>query len=49
MFEDIKLNQYLASSKNLIDFFVIIGYEENILIELGKFNNKEIDSENIEM
>ena len=51
MFEDvsIKLNPYLVRSKNLMEFFVIIGYEENILIELGKYDNKEIDSENIEM
>ena len=38
MFEDIsiKLNPYLVRSKNLMEFFVIIGYEEKILLELGE-------------
>ena len=31
----IKLNPYLGCSKNLMEFFVIIGYEERILNELG--------------
>ena len=37
----IKLNPYLESSKNLIDFFVIIGYEEKLLLEYSKNNNLE--------
>ena len=47
MFKDIsiKLNPYLVRSKNLMEFFVIIGYEEKILLELGKNNNLEIESE----
>ena len=32
---EIKLNPYLGCSKNLMEFFVIIGYEERILNELG--------------
>ena len=51
MFEDIsiKLNPYLVRSKNLMEFFVIIGYEEKILLELGELYNSEINFENIEM
>ena len=47
MFKDIsiKLNPYLVRSKNLMEFFVIIGYEEKILLELGKNNNLEIEPE----
>ena len=32
---EIRLNPYLGCSKNLMEFFVIIGYEERILNELG--------------
>ena len=51
MFEDIsiKLNPYLVRSKNLMEFFVIIGYEEKILLELGELYNSEINYENIEV
>ena len=31
----IKLNPYLGCSKNLMEFFVVIGYEEKIIKELG--------------
>ena len=36
MFKDIKikLNPYLGCSNNLMEFFVVIGYEEEILNEL---------------
>ena len=34
-----KLNPYLGKSKNLIEFFVIIGYEEKVLLEYEKENN----------
>ena len=45
MFEDIliKVNPYLWSSKNLIEFFGIIGYEEKILVEYAKTKNLEND------
>ena len=52
MFEDIliKLNPYLGRSKNLMEFFVIIGYEETILLEYAKNNNNlEDDKLNLEM
>ena len=32
-----------------MEFFVIIGYEEKILLELGELYNSEINYENIEM
>ena len=32
---EIKLNPYLGCSRNLMEFFLIIGYEERILNELG--------------
>ena len=50
MLEDIKikLNPYLGCSKNLMDFFVIIGFEEKILNELGSRIIEEQD-ENLEL
>ena len=51
MFDDIsiKLNPYLGRSKNLMEFFVIIGYEEHILVEYAKNFNLENDNLNLEM
>ena len=45
MYENIsiKLMPYLGRSKNLMEFFVIIGYEEKILLEKSKFFNIEKD------
>ena len=39
MYEDIKinLNPYLGYSKNLVEFFLIIGYQEEILNEYGPY------------
>ena len=50
MLEDIKikLNPYLGCSKNLMEFFVIIGYEEKILNEMGSRIIEEQD-ENLEL
>ena len=48
MYEEIyiKLNPYLSSSENLIDFFAVIGYEEKMLNEcndiLGDKNNLKL-------
>ena len=44
MYQDIsiKLNPYLGCSKNLIEFFAIIGYEENILSENLSKNEKNL-------
>ena len=49
MYEDIsiKLNPYLGRSKNLMEFFVIIGYEENILLEYIEKDN--LDNEYFEL
>ena len=51
MFENIpiKLNPYLGNSKNLMEFFVIIGYEEQILVEYAQDNNLENDNLYLEM
>ena len=35
----IKINPNLGLSKNLIDFFIILGYEEKLLLEYSKNNN----------
>ena len=48
MYEDIKikLSPYLGYSKNLMEFFVVIGYEEKILDEIGPDNiltNQNLD------
>ena len=43
----IKLNPYLGRSKNLMEFFVIVGYEENILLENSEKDN--LDNENFEL
>ena len=49
MYEDIsiKLNPYLGRSKNLMEFFVIIGYEENILLEYSE--KDDLDKEYLEL
>ena len=52
MYEEIyiKLNPYLSSSENLIDFFAVIGYEEKMLNEcnniLGDKNNLKLFFQN---
>ena len=51
MFEDIsiKLNPYLGRSKNLMEFFVIIGYEEKILEEYAQSHQLENNNLDLEM
>ena len=41
-----KLNPYLGRSKNLMEFFVIVGYEEKLLLEYAEddnINDKNLD------
>ena len=51
MYKDIfiKLNPYLGRSKNLMEFFVIIGYEERILTEYAKNNILDKVKDNLEL
>ena len=42
----IKLNPYLGCSKNLMEFFVVIGYEEKIIKELG---SKILEKQNVHL
>ena len=45
MYEDtyVKLNPYLSNSKNLIDYFIIIGFEEKILDQYDLSNINDND------
>ena len=51
MLEDIsiKINPYLGLSQNLIDFFIVLGYEEKLLKEYFKNNNLENDNLDLEI
>ena len=45
----IKLNPYMASSKNFMEFFFIIGYEESIIKEYVMNNNLLENEKNLKL